>query len=287
MSPGERIAFGDGRHRPASTGPERCVENLRLLASAVMGYDVPGEAVDEAIADLHGICSDPECRPDLLAGEDRLLRLFADLRALTRPRHDADDPAQVLLRSPAGVLPLVPALARPGGRGAAGALHVAAAAGPRPLRHRGHGSHPRPRGGLLPAVPLPAAARRRSARRCWRSSTGAWSRPTSSRRVAGDDFREMLARLGAAMEGRDPAIADLVRAGPLPLLRRAGDRGGPRGRLRRDAESTSTRSPRSPTAPTARNGCGRSWPARRPSRAAALAATALGRAPPGAARCSR
>jgi acetyl/propionyl-CoA carboxylase alpha subunit/acetyl-CoA carboxylase carboxyltransferase component len=96
---GERVRF-EAAEAPAASPAEEGTEALRLLASATMGYDVPERIVDGAIAKLGELAAYDGDLETLLAGEDRLLRLFADLRALTRPRHDSDDPARVLLRSP-------------------------------------------------------------------------------------------------------------------------------------------------------------------------------------------
>jgi acetyl/propionyl-CoA carboxylase alpha subunit/acetyl-CoA carboxylase carboxyltransferase component len=84
---GERIAF-------ASTPPEPAVrEQLARLEWLVLGYDVDARDVERVVGN-------PEDDPVLLAGEHRLLRMFADVRALSRPRHDEADPATQWLRSP-------------------------------------------------------------------------------------------------------------------------------------------------------------------------------------------
>ena len=85
----ERIRF-ERRDAVPQEAPLRCEENLRRLEWLVLGYDVTDSEVTRIIADLHGACSDLSCSPKLIPGEHRLLRLFADLRALTRPRHEED-----------------------------------------------------------------------------------------------------------------------------------------------------------------------------------------------------
>jgi acetyl/propionyl-CoA carboxylase alpha subunit/acetyl-CoA carboxylase carboxyltransferase component len=95
---GERVPF-DAVAPELAEGPQRCVDNLRRLEWLVLGYDVTAADVTRIIADLHGACSDLSCSPELIPGEHRLLRVFADLRALTRPRHE-EDPEGELLRSP-------------------------------------------------------------------------------------------------------------------------------------------------------------------------------------------
>lgn len=78
---------------------ERCHANLRLLRWLLLGYDIEPEEARSAIADLHDGCSDVLGRdPDLLAAEHRLLRVFADLRALSRPQLGEDDAE--MLQSP-------------------------------------------------------------------------------------------------------------------------------------------------------------------------------------------
>jgi acetyl/propionyl-CoA carboxylase alpha subunit/acetyl-CoA carboxylase carboxyltransferase component len=95
---GEPVLFeSTGEEFPEA--PERCQENLGRLEWLVLGYDVTDADVKRIIADLHGACSDLSCSPALIPGEHRLLRLFADVRALTRPRHE-EDPDAELLRSP-------------------------------------------------------------------------------------------------------------------------------------------------------------------------------------------
>ena len=78
-----------------------CRENLRRLEWLVLGYDAePGE-VERIVADLHGACADPlSCDPALVPGEHRLLKVYADLQALSRPESDEADPNVELLRSP-------------------------------------------------------------------------------------------------------------------------------------------------------------------------------------------
>ncbi len=95
--PGERIQFEEEDADLPET-PQHCEENLRRLEWLVLGYDVTDADVKRIIADLHGACSDLSCSPALIPGEHRVMRLFADLRALTRPRHE-EDPEGEQLRS--------------------------------------------------------------------------------------------------------------------------------------------------------------------------------------------
>ena len=67
----------------------------------MLGYDVGAAEVERIVADLHGACADlPACDPALRPASDRLLEMFADVRALSRPRHDEADPETPWLRSP-------------------------------------------------------------------------------------------------------------------------------------------------------------------------------------------
>ncbi len=77
-----------------------CSDNLRRLEWFMLGYDAePGE-VERIVADLHGACADPlACDPALIPGEHRLLTMYADLQALSRPLLDETDP-HADLRSP-------------------------------------------------------------------------------------------------------------------------------------------------------------------------------------------
>ena len=192
---------------------------------------------------------------ELGVGEHRLLRLYADLCALTRPRRDQSrrgDGAQ-----PAGVPVRVPALARRARRAAAGALRRAARTRARALRHR----EPRPHGGarerLLPALPLPAAPAARRAPSCWRSSTAASRRPRPTRQL-----REVLDELEAATEGRDDDRGRARARAALRGLRRAARRRGPRGGLRRDGRAPGRAGERSAARRPRRARCARSSPAR-------------------------
>ncbi|HEX6618924.1 MAG TPA: biotin/lipoyl-containing protein, partial [Solirubrobacteraceae bacterium] len=93
---GERIAFAS----QPPTG-QRCAEQLRRLEWLVLGYDVGAGEAERITAELHGSCTGQRATdPALVAGEHRLLRMFADVRAVSRPRHDEADPETPWLRSP-------------------------------------------------------------------------------------------------------------------------------------------------------------------------------------------
>ncbi len=98
--PGERLSFasltasGDGALDP-------CAENLGRMQWLVLGYDIGAAEVQRTIADLHGQCADLlACDPALIPGEHRLLGMFADLRALSRPDRGDQEVEAALLQSP-------------------------------------------------------------------------------------------------------------------------------------------------------------------------------------------
>ena len=67
----------------------------------VLGYDIDAAEVERMIADLHGQCADLlACDPALIPGEHRLLGMFADLRAVSRPEAVDQEPESEPLRSP-------------------------------------------------------------------------------------------------------------------------------------------------------------------------------------------
>ena len=95
---GERVAFASYPPRP--TGAEAGGEQLRRLEWLVLGYDIAAAEVERIVADLHVGSADLLADPAIVAGEHRLLRMFADVRAVSRPRHDEADPETPWLRSP-------------------------------------------------------------------------------------------------------------------------------------------------------------------------------------------
>ena len=179
--------------------------------------------------------------------------MFADLRAVSRPRPERHEPESELAPEPAGAPARVAALARRRGRGAARAVHRRRCAARSPTtgstsleRTPGAG------GGVLPAVPLPAACRDRRARRSSRSSTAGSRMPTSSSGTSARSFREVLDRLGDGARGARPGRRRPGPRGPFPLLRRAGDRRGARAGVRRDGAAPRGARRPSPSAPDAR-----------------------------------
>ena len=196
--------------------------------------------VARIVADLHGACADLlACDPALVPGEHRLLGMFADLHALSRPRHDELDPEQRAPAQPAGAPARVAALARRRGRGPAGGLRGAAASG----RWRTTASQ------SLDRTPALEDA-------CYRLFLSQQRADTARAAIVaildrrleqadelaghvGDDFRDALDRLVRATEGRDPVLADLAREVRFRYFDEPVDRGRARARLRRDGGRTS------------------------------------------------
>ena len=206
----DRVAFAAAEPTPEPVAPARCVENLRRLEWLLLGYDIDVREVRRIIADMHGECADMSCDPMLIPGEHRLLALFADLAALTRPHHEADEPESGLLRSPREHLF---AWLRSLDADAEGLPAAFTDQLRRALAHYGVES--------LDRTPELEAA-------CYRlflsHERAATARPAVlailDRRLqlagtpagrAGDDFREALDRLALVMEGRDAILADLAR----------------------------------------------------------------------------
>ena len=162
--PGERLSFAS--LAPSSEpAPDPCRENLRRMEWLVLGYDIDAAEVERTIADLHGPCADLlACDPALIPGEHRLLGMFADLRAVSRPERVDQEPESEPLRSPQEQLQRLASLARRRSGGAAGSVQGRAAPSAQPLRHRQPRADPRPGGSVLPAVPRPAAGRDRAHR---------------------------------------------------------------------------------------------------------------------------
>ncbi len=205
---GERVRFESSDSEPRDT-PQHCVENLRRLEWLVLGYDTTDADVQEIIADLHGACSDLSCSPELIPGEHRLLRVFADLRALTRPRHE-EDPERELVRSPQEYLH---AFLRSLDSEAEGLPERFVALLERALAHYGVTDLDR-----TPA--LEEACYRISLSQQRAGSQRAAVTAILDRRLeladdlAGNvpaDFRDVLDHLETTMEGRDQVLADLAR----------------------------------------------------------------------------
>ncbi len=202
---GPRVQFAGNEPAAAS---ERCLDNLRRLEWAVLGYDLDTVEVDGILGDLHGACADLACDPGLVPGEHRLLSMVADLRALSRPLHDELDPQA--LRGPREHLH---AWLRSLDAEAEGLPASFVEELRRALAHYGITDLDR-----TPA--LEEACYRLFVSQGRAQTTRAAIVAILDRRLdhadelvghVGDDFRDALDRLAAALEGRDPVLADLAR----------------------------------------------------------------------------
>jgi acetyl/propionyl-CoA carboxylase alpha subunit/acetyl-CoA carboxylase carboxyltransferase component len=208
---GTRLSFAAHSVVHESVAPERCRENLRRMERLVLGYDIGRVEAEQMIADLHGQCSDLlSCDPGLIPGEHRLLSMFADLRALTLPRHLEDETEPQILQSPEENLNhwLRSFEVEAEGLGFDFIGHLK-----RALAHYGIDSLDR------------TSAMQEACYRLFLSQ----QRVDAAREAivaildhrlelvdqlagyVGDDFREALDRLVVAHEGRDPIVADLAR----------------------------------------------------------------------------
>ena len=183
----------------------------------------------------------PLVRPGADPRRAPLLGLYADLRALTRPRHDEDDPDARAARQPAGAPARLPALARRRRPSGCPALRRRAGARARPLRRRRASTARRRSRRPATASSSARSAPSARARRCSRSSTGGSSSPPTSPASATSSATCSTAS-SRDRGGPRPGRRRPRPRGPLPLLRRAGHRGGARARTPR-WRPTSPRSP--------------------------------------------
>ena len=206
--PGERIQFEEEDTDLPET-PQHCEENLRRLEWLVLGYDVTDADVKRIIADLHGACSDLSCSPALIPGEHRVMRLFADLRALTRPRHE-EDPEGEELRSAQEYLH---AFLRSLDAEAEGLPERFVALLARALAHYGVPGLDRTPALEKACYRIVLSQQRVAAQRAAIMAI-LDRRLELAHDLAGNvpgDFREVLDHLEATMEGRDQVLADLAR----------------------------------------------------------------------------
>jgi acetyl/propionyl-CoA carboxylase alpha subunit/acetyl-CoA carboxylase carboxyltransferase component len=197
-------ASGDGQ-------PGRCRENLSRMEWLVLGYDIGAPEVARTIADLHGECADLlACDPALIPGEHRLLGMFADLRALSRPDRVDHEPESELLQSPQEHLH---AWLRSLDAEAEGLPRWFVTALRRALAHYGITSLER-----TPRLEEACYRLFLSQQRAEIARTAIVAILDRRLEDAGDlvghvgnEFREVLDRLASALEGRDPVVADLAR----------------------------------------------------------------------------
>jgi acetyl/propionyl-CoA carboxylase alpha subunit/acetyl-CoA carboxylase carboxyltransferase component len=207
---GERLTFASMIHS-GRAAPDPCWENLRRMQWLVLGYDIGTSEVERTIADLHGQCADLlTCDPALIPGEHRLLGMFADLRAVSRPDRNAEEAGSEFAQSPRehlhAWLRSLDAEAERLPRRFTDALC-------RALGHYGVGG--------LDRTPLLEEAGYRlflSQQRAEIARTAILA--ILDRRLeaaddlaghVGGEFRDVLDRLAIALEGRDPVVADLAR----------------------------------------------------------------------------
>jgi acetyl/propionyl-CoA carboxylase alpha subunit/acetyl-CoA carboxylase carboxyltransferase component len=209
--PGQRLSFESIGGPAEQAAPVRCRENLQRMEWLVLGYDIGAAEVQRAIADLHGECADLlGCDPALVPGEHRLLGMFADLRALWRPRSYEEESDADMARSPQEHLL---AWLRSLDAQAEGLSSRFVAQLRRALAHYGVESLDR-----TPALEEACYRLFLSHQRAETTRAAILAildrRHEEADQLAGhigDDFREALDRLLAALEGRDPAVADRAR----------------------------------------------------------------------------
>ncbi len=209
--PGERLSFA-ALAKPKDAGPDRCRENLRRMEWLVLGYDIGTPEVERTIADLHGECANLlACDPALIPGEHRLLGMFTDLRAVSRPQRGDNEPASVLGPSPREHLH---AWLRSLDAEAEGLTPRFTAALCRALAHYGIDSLER-----TPALEEACYRLFLSMERAEIARTAIMAildrRLEDADELVGhvddEEFRDVLDRLAITLEGRDPVIADLAR----------------------------------------------------------------------------
>jgi acetyl/propionyl-CoA carboxylase alpha subunit/acetyl-CoA carboxylase carboxyltransferase component len=191
--------------------PARCRDNLQRLERLALGYDIEPAEVTRIVADLHGACADMlACDPALISGEHRLLEVYANLLALTRPQRELAEPGEDLLHSPQEYLH---EFLRSLDAGAEGLPEQFVKALERALAHYGIT-------GLERTPVLEDACYRLLLADHRNAATRAAIMAILDRRLeqsgdlvghVGEDFRGALAGLVAAAEGRDQVLADLAR----------------------------------------------------------------------------
>ncbi|HEX6695559.1 MAG TPA: carboxyl transferase domain-containing protein [Solirubrobacteraceae bacterium] len=212
---GERIAF-------ASSPPEPAVrDQLARLEWLVLGYDVDAREVERTVGD-------PDDDPALLAGEHRLLRMFADVRALSRPRHDEADAETQWLRSPQEHLHAWLGSLEPEKAGLPESFLALLRAA---LAHYGIADLDRTPALEEACYRLYLAQERAATARATIVAIleRRLDRVAALTGAPGTVFREALDHLVAATEGRDPVVADLARevryrAFDQPVIAAARDR---------------------------------------------------------------
>ncbi len=88
----DRIRFASGAEEPAEDARRRCRRNLGELRQLMLGFDVASADARRLVHERRGICTElaPD-DPELLASEEEILTLFADVGELFRRRESPDD----------------------------------------------------------------------------------------------------------------------------------------------------------------------------------------------------
>ncbi len=208
--PGERLSFAS-LTVSGDAAPDPCRENLRRMEWLVLGYDIGATEVERTIEDLHGQCADLlSCDPALIPGEHRLLGMFADLRAVSRPDRGEHEPGSESLQSPQEQLH---AWLRSLDADAEGLPPRFIAVLGRALACYGIDSLERTPGLEEACYRLFLSQQRAEIARTAIVAILDRRLEDADQLVGhvGTDFREVLDRLAIALEGRDPVVADLAR----------------------------------------------------------------------------
>lgn len=198
-----------GAPDPAASAEVRCRINGRLLEWLLLGYDVPDADLRRILDEQPELCRElGAAHPAVLETEHRILRLFADLRALTRHR-DATTDADEVVRSPNEYLDEF-----------LRSLDAEAEGLPERyvrLLERVVGAYGLTGLDRTPALEEAMFRVFRSLQRVEPQRTAVLAilgrRLEEADRLAdtvGSDFREVLDRLIAATQARDPVVADLA-----------------------------------------------------------------------------
>ncbi len=195
---GERISFA-----PAAPTAPSARERLQRLGWLVLGYDVDAREAERIVG---GFDDDPE----LVAGEHRLLRMFADVHALSGPRHDEAESQTPGLRSPREHLNAWLASLDPATAGLPDSFLAQLRAA---LAHYGIVALDRTPALEEACYRLYLAEERTATARSAIVSIleRRLDRVAVPAGAAGEDFREALDHLILTTEGRDPVVADLAR----------------------------------------------------------------------------
>ena len=177
----------------------------------MLGYDVDEEEARRLAGELDASCGDLlGCDPQLVPGEHHLLDVFADLRSLTRRRHDSDDPEGDWLRSPQEYLHSYLRSLDPEAEGLPPRFLESLE---RALRHYGLDGLERTPALERACYRLFLSQERADASRAAVTAIldHRLERAESLVGNVGNEFRAVLDRLIAATEHRDQVVADLAR----------------------------------------------------------------------------